>query len=39
MQLLITMDDFEGNRVGLFVNDYRISNEKGVYRIFYSSFR
>lgn len=38
VQLLITMDDWEGNRVGLFVNDFRIANEKAAYRIFYSSF-
>jgi hypothetical protein len=24
MQLLITLDDWEGNRVGLFVNEFRL---------------
>ena len=38
MQLLITLDDWEGNRVGLFVNEYRLANALGAYRIFYNSF-
>ena len=38
MQLLITLDDWEGNRVGIFVNDFRLSNALGAYRIFYNSF-
>ncbi len=38
MQLLITLDDWEGNRVGLYVNEFRISNAIGEYRILYSNF-
>merc|ERR1712141_910103 len=38
VQLLINLEDFEGNRTALLVQEFRIANEDSGYRIFYKSF-
>ena len=36
--MLINLEDFEGNRTAILVNEFRIANEESGYRIFYKNF-
>ena len=38
MQMLINLEDFDGNRTAILVNEFRIANEDSGYRIFYKNF-
>jgi len=38
VQMLINLEDFEGNRTAILVNEFRIANEESGYRIFYKNF-
>ena len=38
VQLLINLEDFDGNRTAILVNEFRIANEESGYRIFYKNF-
>ena len=37
-QMLINLEDFDGNRTAILVNEFRIANEESGYRIFYKNF-
>ena len=36
--MLINLEDFDGNRTAILVNEFRIANEESGYRIFYKNF-
>ena len=36
--MLINLEDFDGNRTAILVNEFRIANEDSGYRIFYKNF-
>ena len=36
--MIINLEDFEGNRTAILVNEFRIANEESGYRIFYKNF-
>ena len=38
LQMIINLEDFEGNRTAILVNEFRIANEESGYRIFYKNF-
>merc|ERR1719510_552371 len=39
VQMLINLEDFEGNRTAILVNEFRIANEESGYRIFLQKFQ
>lgn len=39
VQLRIHLEDWEGNRTVIVVNEFKLSNEEGGYRIFYKNFK
>ena len=36
--MLINLEDFDGNRTAIMVNEFKIANEDSGYRIFYKNF-
>ena len=39
VQLRIHLEDWDGNRTAIVVNEFKISNEQHGYRIFYKNFK
>ena len=38
VQMLVNLEDFDGNKTAIMVNDFKIANEDSGYRIFYKNF-
>ena len=39
VQLRVHLEDWDGNRTAIVVNEFKISNEQHGYRIFYNNFK